>query len=566
MLRRLARYVPAIAWLPACSAETIRADVLAGVAVAALLIPQAMAYAGIAGVKPQAGLFTLAIGLLAYALFGSSRHLAVSATSGSAAMLAALVAPLAGGDAVKYALLASATAISVGILLFVGGVFKLGFVSEFISKPVLKGFVFGLALTIMLKQAPTLLGIEKGSGDFFHQLWSLLTRLGHVHPATIFVGATALAITFGLAAVAPRIPSALVVFVAGIVAARMLGLEHRGVEVVGTMQGGMPHFTVPNMGREHWAELLSGAVGIVLILFAEALAAARTFAAKNKYEIDANQELKSLAVANVASGLFQGIVVGGGMSGTAANASAGARTQVSGIAASGLTILTLAFLTPLFRDLPQAVLAAIVINAVVRLADVAELRRFARLRTGSIWVALTALAGVLAFGILKGLILAVCLTLIALMKKISTPQISILGRLHATGTFVDVTRYPDAELVPGVLIVRVNGVLFFANATRVLNYIRQLLKEAAQPVRAVILNLEAVTEIDITSLDLLEQLRSDLEEMNIRLVFARASDPVFDLFSRSGFRDRLGHKRMFRGVDLAVASCTQSAAQPAGAS
>ena len=499
---------------------------MAGVALSGLLIPQGMAYAGIAGVPPQAGLFAAAFGLFVYALFGSSRHLAVSATSGTAAMLAALVGPLAQGDAAKYAMLASATAIAVGILLLLGSAFRLGFVSEFIAKPVMKGFVFGLALTIMVKQAPPLLGIEKGKGDFIHQCWHLLVSLKDANPWTLAVGVAALLVTFGLGAVAPRVPAALVAFVAGIVAVRQFGLAQHGVEIIGIMQGGMPHLVLPSIDWPEWSELLSGAVGIVLIMFAEALAAARTFATKYKYDINPNQELAALGAANIASGLMQGIVVAGGMSGTAANASGGARTQVSAIVTSLLTILTLGFLMPLFHDLPQAVLAAIVITAVAHLADVGELKRFARLRTGSIWTALTALTGVLAFGILKGLVLAVCLTLIALMKKLSTPGESVLGRLPATGTFVDVKRYPEAEPVPGLLLFRINGLLFFANANRVFNHLRQLIQDSREPLRGVVLNLEAVPEIDITSLDLLEQLRSDLDSAGIRLFLARAADPV----------------------------------------
>jgi high affinity sulfate transporter 1 len=556
----LIRLLPIAAWLPSCSADTLRADIIAGVALAALLIPEGMAYSGIAGVPPQAGLFAAAVGLLVYALLGSSRHLAVSATSGSAAMLASLVSPLAQGDSGKYVILASATAISAGILLLIGSAFKLGFVSEFISKPVLKGFVFGLALTIIVGQVPLLFGIEKGHGDFFDKFWQLVTSLGRTNPWTLGVGAAALLITFGLGAVAPRIPSALVVFVGGILATRLLALDQHGVEIVGAMQGGLPRLLLPVLSRTDWPELLSGAAGIVLIMYAEALAAARTFASKNKYDVDANQELAALGAANVASGLFQGIVVGGGMSGTAANAAGGARTQVSTIVTSLLTFLSLAFLMPLFHDLPEAVLAAIVIHAVAHLADVKELRRFASLRTGSIWAALTALVGVLAFGILKGLVLAVCLTLAALMKKLSTPHESVLGRLPGTQTFVDVARYPEAELIPGLLIFRPNGMLFFANANRVVNHLKDLVRSSKEPLKAVLLNFEAVAETDITSLDLLEQLRADFAAAGVRLCLARVSDPVLDLFRRSGFSDRLGTGSLFRGVDAAVEDYRKAAA------
>jgi high affinity sulfate transporter 1 len=559
--KTLSSYLPITAWLPACSAETIRADVLAGIALAALLIPEGMAYAGIAGVPPYAGLFAAAVGLLVYALLGSSRHLAVSPTSGSAAMLAALVGPLAGGDALTYMQMASAAAISVGALLLIGGIFKLGFVSEFIAKPVLKGFVFGLALTIMLRQAPKLFGVEKTKGNFFEQLWGLIQSLNHTHFLTLAVGAAALAVTFGISAIAPRVPSALVVFVGGILAVRVFGLADRGVEVVGRMPGGMPHFVLPKIGADNWAELLSGAVGIVLILYAEALAAARTFAAKYNYDVNPNQELKALGTANIASGLLQGFVVGGGMSGTAANASGGARTQLSTMVTSVLTLLTLGFLMPMFRNLPEAVLAAIVIHAVAHLADVGELKRYARLKTGGIWVAFTALIGVLAFGILNGLVLAVCLTLIALMKKLSAPQEAVLGRLHGTGTFVDIKRNPEAELIPGLLIFRPNAILFFANANRVMNHIRELVKQSPPQLRVIILNLEAASEVDVTSLDLLDQLRSDLHTMGIQLYLARVAEPVKDLFARSGFTERLGADRIFWGVDMAVETYLNSIAQ-----
>ncbi|MBI4894109.1 MAG: sulfate permease [Acidobacteria bacterium] len=555
---RLHRLLPIISWLPKCSGDTLRADFVAGLALGALLIPEAMAYAGIAGLAPQAGLFAAAFGLFTYALFGSSRHLAVAATSGSAAMLAALVAPLAQGDAARYAMLASATAVAAGVLLWLGYFFKLGFVSEFIAKPVLKGFVFGIAVTIIVKQAPKLLGIHHGSGSFFEQLWNLLTSLTHFNPWTLAVGVSALVITFGLGAVAPRVPSALVVFIGGIVASKYLGLEQHGVEVVGLIQGGVPHFTLPAIGPDAWPDVFAGAVGIVLIMYAEALAAGRTFGAKFKYDVDANQELAALATANLASGFFQGFVVGGGMSGTAANASGGARTQLSTIITSVLTLITVAYLTPLFRDLPEAVLGAIVIHAVAHLADVAELRRFARLRTGAIYSALTALAGVLALGILKGLLLAICLTLVALMKKLTSPQESMLGRIPGTQTFADIKRYPEAQPIPGLLIYRPNGVVFFANVNRIMANLRQAIAQAPAPLRAVILNLEAVSETDVTSLDLLEQLRADLQESGVRLVLARVTDPVLEFLARSGFTARLGEENIRHHVASAVDSCAVS--------
>lgn len=547
--RSIARYLPILGWLRESSP---RADIVAGIALAGLLVPEGMAYAGIAGVPPQMGLYAAMAGMFVYALFGSSRQLAVSATSSSAAMLAALVAPMALGDPARYALLASAAAVAVGIIFMVGALFKLGSVSEFISKPVLKGFVFGLGLTIMVKQGHKLTGISNGQGNFFDLAWHILSSLQELSLWTLVVGVAAIVIMVLLGVIAPRVPSALVVLVLGILAVPWFGLHERGVEVVGTIHAGWPSLSVPRIGEDDLASLFVGAVGITLVLMAESLAAARTFAAKHEYEINPNRELSAMGAANVASGLAGGIIVGGGMSGTAANDANGARTQLSTIVSALSVGLTLAFLLPLMRNLPEAVLGAIVVHAVAHLLDVKTLKYYAKLRTGSVWIALAALLGVLQMGILKGLIFAVGLTLIALMRKLSANKESVLGRIPGSGNFVDLERHPQAEQIPGMLIVRPNGILFFANANRIRNRLRELVDKAGAPVKVVLLNLEASPEVDVTSLEMLEQVDQELQRQAIELRFARVTDAVRDLFARSGFLERLGPERIFPGVDVAV--------------
>jgi MFS superfamily sulfate permease-like transporter len=345
----------------------------------------------------------------------------------------------------------------------------------------------------------------------------------------------------------------LVVLVLGILAAGFFQLQSRGVEIVGSIQTGIPDFGVPLVNRTEVPELFAGAMGIVLIVVSEALAAGRTFAAKYRYEITPNQELAALGAANLASGLSQGFIVGGGMSGTAANAAGGAKTPVSSITSGLLVLLTLLFLMPLFHNLPEAVLGAIVIHAVWHLADVQELRRLASLKTGSIWAALTALGGVLAFGVLRGLILAVTLTLVVLMKKISAPNDSLLGRLPGgSNVYVDVERYPEAEVIAGILIVRPNGPLFFANANRIKNRVRLLLKESPRPISSILLDLGASPETDVTTLDMLRDLWRELKDSKVELYFARVSDPVRDLIERSGFLSDLGSEKVFIGMQQAV--------------
>ena len=545
----ISRFIPISSWLSECSP---RADIVAGIALAGLLVPEGMAYAGIAGVPPQMGLYAAMVGMFVYAIFGTSRQLAVTPTSSSAAMLAALVAPIALGDSARYVMLATATAVAAGLIFLVGGLLKLGSVSEFISKPVLKGFVFGLALTIMVKQGHKLMGMSDGHGNFFHQARHVVTSLSQVNPWTLAVGATSIGIMFLLGAIAPRVPSALVVLVLGTLAVPWFGLAQRGVEVVGTIHAEIPSLNWPAIGEDELADVFVGAFGIVLVLMAEALAAARTFAAKHKYEINPNQELCAIGLANVASGLAGGIIVGGGMSGTAANDAGGARTQLSTITASLSVAVTLAFLLPLIRNLPEAVLGAIVVHAVAHLADVGTLKYYAKLRSGSIWGALAALFGVLQMGILKGLIFAVGLTLIALMRRLSVPQHSVLGRIPGSRNFADVERYPESEQIPGLLIFRPNGMLFFANANRVRNELRKEVKRAAKPLRAVVLNLETCPGMDVTSLEMLEELRNELRESDIDLFLVRVADPVLDLFGRSGFLECLGERRIFPGINVAV--------------
>ena len=414
----ISRYLPIAGWLPNCTSASVRADVVAGIAVAGLLVPEGMAYAGIAGVAPQIGLYAAMAGMFVYALFGTSRQLAVTATSSSAAMTAALVAPLAGGDSLHYAALVAAAAIAAGLIFLGCGLFKVGSVVEFISKPVLKGFVFGLGLTIIVKQMAHFTGIPRGQGDFFGQLWHVLKSIHEVNPTTLILGVVSLSILALLGTFAPRVPSALVVLVLGILAVRLLGLESRGVEVVGDVQGSMPSFAIPRIGTDDLPEVFVGTLGIVVVLAAEGLAAGRTFAAKHKYETDANQELVAMGAANVVSGLLGGLIVGGGMSGTAANDAGGARTQLSTITGSVFVALTLAFLMPSIRQLPEAVLAAIVIHAVAHLVDFKLLKYYARIQTGSVWIASIAIAGVLLLGILKGLILAVAVTLVIIYEEV----------------------------------------------------------------------------------------------------------------------------------------------------
>jgi high affinity sulfate transporter 1 len=548
------KLIPITDWLPRYQRRLLRGDVIAGIALAGLLVPEAMGYAEIAGLPPQAGLYATAFGLLAYAIFGTSRQLAVSPTSASSAILAATLAPLVIGNQQKYVVLASAVAIVLGLLFLVAGFFKLGFISDFISKPVLKGFVFGIALNIIIKQLPKLLGIEHGSGHAYQQFWQTLRHLAHSNPWTIAVGASALVVLFAVDRFIPRVPGALVVLVAGIAASRILQLAQHGVDIVGVIPAGLPRPGLPILTWNDWLQAAPAAVGLVLVLFAESMGAARTFAGKNGYDVDANQELKALGFANVASGIFRGMQVGGGTSGTAANDSNGGKTEISSIAASATVIVVLLFLTGWFYHLPEAILAAIVIHAVWHLLDYQTLLRFRRISRIEFREGVTAVVGVLAFDILDGLALAVILSLIALMRFLSMPQVVVLGRLRETSEYVDIGRHPEAEQFPGILMLRVDRIWFFANADGIREHAKQFIRQAPQPLNTIIVNLGPVPLVDVTATGALSELHASSVKHGRRLVLASVRDPVRDTLERAGLLTVLGEENIFRNMHNAVES------------
>ncbi|HZA00359.1 MAG TPA: SulP family inorganic anion transporter, partial [Acidimicrobiales bacterium] len=352
--------------------QWVSRDVVAGLTVWAVLVPEALAYATIAGVSPVVGLYAAPPALVLYAAFGSSRHLVVGPMSATAALSATAVADVASrGDDV--AAISATLAIMTGILAVVAGLARLGFFSNFISEPVLKGFIIGMALTIIIGQLPKLVGAEGGDGDFFEKLWDLVANLGDAHGYTVLVGLGSLALVLGLKRYLPVVPASLVAVVLGVLAVTLFDLDDRGVDIVGNIDSGLPSLGLPDVAARDYGLLASGAVGVMLVGFAEGLGAAKTYAARAHYEIDANRELIGLGAANTASGVSSGMVVNGSLSKTAVNGGAGARSQVSGLVVAGLTIVTLLVLTGLFEDLPEATLAAVVIAAVVELVDIAAL-------------------------------------------------------------------------------------------------------------------------------------------------------------------------------------------------
>jgi high affinity sulfate transporter 1 len=515
----------------------LRGDLIAGLTVCAILVPQALAYASIARVSPVVGLYAAPGALLLYAALGSSRVLVVGPMAASAALSAATVADLVGPGDERFAAFTAALALAAGLAALIAGLLRLGFLADFISAPVLKGLIIGLALTIIIGQLPKLFGIPAGHGDFFEQAWHLVTHLGDTQGTALLVGTLSLAAIMGLRRVAPGVPGPLVAVAGAIAAVKAFGLD---VPTVGSIASGLPTLGLPDVGLGDSARLAGGAVGVMLIAFTEGLGAAKTFAADRDPRIDANRELIALGGANLAAGLSSGMVVSGSLSKTAVNASAGARTQVSGLLAAALTVVVLLFLTAPFADLPEATLAAVVIAAVVDLIDVRALielydtytrrlgRQFGWVARPDFLAALAALLGVTIFGTLPGLFIGIGASLLLLVYRASRPYVALLGHTPGPdGAYHDVDRHEDARSPDGIVILRVESGLYFANAENVRS--RILDAGGAPGVRAVILDAETIPFVDVSAARMLVSAHTQLETRGVRLVVARAVGQVRDV-------------------------------------
>ncbi len=547
------RYVPIVSWLPSYRRDDLRPDVVAGLTSWGVMVPVALAYAGLAGVPPELGLATAFAALAAYAVFGTSRHVKVTVSSTMAITSASIVLDIASGDPARFIAETAALAIIVGVILFAGGIARLGFISDFLSKAVITGFIFGVAITIVVGQIPKILGIPSTSGSVPQQVEGILRGIDETDPATLAVGLAALAIIFGLRLVSPRIPGALVVLVVGILASKAVGLEEHGVSLVGDIATGIGRPGLPVIPIGDIAPLVLGAAGIVFLAVGETVGVGRSFADRHRYEIDPDQELVALGASNVASGLFGGFAVDASLSQTATADAAGARTQLSSLLTSALILATALVLAPIFTDLPNAVLGAIVIAAAVGLMDWREMRRFWRWRRTDFVVAVAALAGVVAFGVLPGLLVAVVLSVSFLLYRASRPYVAVLGALPGGDrTFGDVARHPAATQVPGVVALRIDAPLYFFNANVAHVQVLRLVGTPQPPARAVVLDLAATGDLDVTTTDMLAGLVRDMREREVTLAFAQVRGPVRDRLRRTGLMAEIGEDRLFASIAAAV--------------
>jgi sulfate permease, SulP family len=547
------RYLPISTWLPAYDRSWLRFDVIAGATIWGLLVPEMIAYAGLAGLPPQAGLYTLLVTLAAYAIFGTSRHVVVAGTSAAAVLLASTVIAVAPATSAEYAIDAAAMVLFCGGLFLLAGVIRLGFIAQFLSRPVIEGFVFGLAIFVTVKQLPKLFGFEGGSGDTIRQLVHVLVHLGDTHGATLALGVGALVVLFAGERWFPKVPGGLLVLVLGIGISSAFDLSSHGVDIVGTVPGGLPSVGIPHPEASDIAPLIAGAAGMFLVIFSESLGAAQNFATKYGYEIDANQELIALGVANAGSGFVGGIGAGGSLSQSAVNEGAGARSEVSPLVATVLALVTVLVLTPLFKNLPEAVLAALIIHAVSHLWKVAEFKRYRHERPLEFWVGIGTGVGVITVDVLPGLVFGVVAMVLLVVYHASRPHVSVLGRVPGVpDAYGDVGRHPDYEHIPGLMVLRLEAAMFYANSSLVCGTIKRLAGSSEPPPAAVILDFGANSDLDITSSENLDELIVTLRSGGVDFALAEARQQVINSARRSGVLARLGEDHLFHTIDEAV--------------
>ncbi|CAM5565897.1 SulP family inorganic anion transporter [Streptomyces aurantiogriseus] len=547
--------VPGLGVLFGYRRSWLRGDVLAGVTVAAYLVPQVMAYAGVAGLPPVAGLWAILPALALYALLGSSRLLSVGPESTTALMTATVVGPLAAGDPAQYATLAATLAVAVGLLCVLAWAARLGFIADLLSRPVLIGYLAGVALIMMVDQLPKLTGVRTTGSAFFPQLWSFVGNLSRLHLATVLFAVAALGVLFTVAHFFRTIPGPLLAVVFGTAAVAVLDLDDQyGIKVIGDVPSGLPTVALPDLAE--LPHLVLPALGVLLVGYTDFILTARAFTKRDDEGpgLDANQEFLALGAANLGAGALHGFPVSSSASRTALASSAGGHTQAYSLVAGAAVLSVLLFLSPLLSRTPTAVLGALVVYAAVRMIDLTGFRRLASFRRRELLLALGCLAGVLALDILYGVLVAVGLSVAELLTRVARPHDAIEGLVPGVAGMHDIDDYPQARTIPGMLVYRYDSPLFFANAEDFRRRALAAVDEQTEPVHWFVLNTEANVEVDITALDAVDELRRELAHRGIVFALARVKQDLLDDLRAYGLVDTIGSERIFPTLPTAVAA------------
>ena len=531
--------------------EWLIPDLLAGLSVCVVMIPSVIAYSGLMGLQPQHGLYAALGALIVYAFFGSSRQVIVGPDIALALLTASAIAPLAGGDPLRAASLAATIAVLSGLLLLFGARVKIAAVADFLSKPVLVGYMTGAALILMASQLNKLFGIPLQKADFFPRLVELAGKISQTHLPTLALGLGLLLLLVILKRVSHRVPGALIVCIVAIAVSHGLHLEQHGVSLVGSFPGGLPRFVFPEVDWKDVHTVLPAVIGISLLTYTEGILLARAFAARNGYEVDANQELIALGVADVAVGLFQGFAITGSQARTTINDTAGGKTQLVSLVAAGTLMLFLLFLTSLIARLPAVALAAILIFAGFSLVEFSVMKRIYRYYPRSAFVAAITTLGVLAVGVVPGILVGVTLSLLGLINRISRPPDAVLSQVPGHG-FHDLGPPSDAQTIPGLIVYRYYAPLLFSNSGHFVERVRHLIATSSVPVQWFLLDAQAITDIDVTAADALNSLINELRQRGITLKIAHANRPLREMLGKIGFAQTIGQESFFNSVHECV--------------
>ena len=548
--------LPALTWMRGYDRSWLRGDLAAGVAVAALIVPKNLGYAGIAGIPLQNGLYAAGAAAILYAVFGTCRQISMGPSSGLAAVAASavLAAGISGGRDVAT-FVAGITLVS-GILFLLLAVLRMGWIAQFLSRAVVTGFLFGAAIDVVIGELPKLTGTEVSGANPIEELRDWISSIGDTDAATAVVGAVALVVVFGLRRIKPQVPGALVLVVGGLLASWLLDLEGRGVALVGSIPRGLPSLEVPDVGLlwDHAGTVASAGVALVLIGFSQTAGDARAFAAKHRYDVDIDQESVAQAASNIGAGLFQGMPVSTSLSASSLNDQSGARTGLASLTSGVLVLLTLLLLAPLFSDLPKPVLAALIIEAVVMgMMNLPEMRRLWRVQRFDFWIAVVAITATLVFGVLAGVLIGIGLSLLWLVSVATHPEMPVLARQAGTQVFRELHEHPEDEQVPGVVAIRLDGGLFFATSDALEDRLRDVI-HSTPGLTGIVLDCEGINFVDSQGAAKLGEIVDLTDESGITLRLARLKPGVRAVLERDGVLDRIGRENIHGNIHRAVDS------------
>jgi len=552
-MKKLSSYFPVINWARSYNKDWLRPDILAGITVGAFTIPEAIAFVSLAGLPPEVGLYSALVALLVYVIFGTSRQLSIGPTSTLSILVGSTLGTLMIANASQYLMMASLIAVTAGLLALLSWALKLGFIVKFISKTVLTGFLAGIALFIASGQLPKLLGIPSSTGNFFERIYYLLVHIDQTNLVSLAIGVGGILFLLLATKKFPKLPNTLFLVLGSIILITFTNLASLGVKVVGSIPQGLPALIIPDPSLIDVNILITLAATVFLVSYIEGFLFATEYAAKNKYKIGGNQELLALGASNVLVGLFQGLPIGGSLSRTAVNDDSGAKTQLAGGVSALIILLVLIFFTSIFYNLPEAILAAIVLYVIKALIDIPHFRKIYNFSKIEFAIAIVTLLCVLFFGALEGIVIGVILSILGLINNMYNPHIAILGRVPGTDQFLDIKRRPESEIIDHTLIVRVDGSQIFLNTDSIKNTILDLVDNRYKDTKLFVLDFEATSFIDYTGIEMLEELYEELSRRGIRIKAANIYGPLRDSIRKT----KLEQEIVESDICLSIEDCIE---------